>query len=279
MNQLKICGASLKIVMATAVFLGCALVAFGQAQPDTQGGAQLGEQSVLSGKQDQGDTKPKQDEPSGATRFAAGTVISVELTSALDSKKVKEGDAVNARVVEALKSTDGRTILARGTKVTGHVTQASAKGEGQSEASLGLTFENAVMKNGEQMPLHVTIQAVAGPAANPDSGYSGAPMGGTAQGAGTQGTMGRGGTASTAPAQLPGTQGNGGIDPSGSPDTGATPGRSGDQLSGTSHGVIGLKNLTLSEAGDGGQGAVLHSTNKNVHLDSGTRMVLVTRES
>jgi hypothetical protein len=278
MNQLKICGAGVKFAVVSGVFLGWAVVAFGQAQPDAQGGAQLGEQSVLAGKQDLGDTKPKQEEPSGATRFAAGTVISVELTSALDSKKVKQGDVVNARVIEALKSTDGRTILARGTKVTGHVTQASAKSDGQSEASLGLTFENAVMKNGEQMSLHVTIQAVAGPAANADTGYS-APMGGTAQGAGTQGTMGRGGVATTAPAQLPGTQGNGGIDPSGSPDIGATPGRNGDQLSGTSHGVIGLKNLTLSESGDGGQGAVLHSTNKNVHLDSGTRMILITRES
>jgi hypothetical protein len=276
MNQSKISQAGVKFALAAGVFSMCALGAFGQAQPDTQGGAQLGEQSVLAGKQDQGDTKPKAEESSGATRFAAGTVISVELTGTLDSKKVKQGDVVNARVIDALKSTDGRTILPRGTKVTGHVTQASAKGEGQSEASLGLMFENAVMKNGEQMPLHVTIQAVAGPATNPESsGYGGAPMGGTAQGAGTQGSMGRG---NAAPAQLPGTQGNGGIDPSGSPDTGATPGK-GDQLSGTSHGVIGLKNLTLSEAGDGTQGAVIHSTNKNVHLDSGTRMVLVTRES
>jgi hypothetical protein len=277
-------GISARFIAAMLLSAGCALGAPAQAQPDAQGGAQLGEQGALSGKQDQGSSKPKADEPSGATTFAAGTVISVELTSSLDSKKLKQGDAVNARTVETLKSTDGRTIIPRGTKITGHVIEASVKGAGQSEASLGLAFENAVMKNGEQMPLHVTIQALTGPANNSsDADRSGgtAPLSGTAQGAGTAGTMGRGGVSS--PSTLPGTQGNGGIDPSGSRTTGVDDGANGsrgaDPLSPTSHGVIGLKNLTLSEKGDGTQGSVIHSTNKNVHLDSGTRLILVTQAS
>jgi hypothetical protein len=275
-------GISLKFIAATVLSGAAALAAGAQAQPDAQGGAQLGEQGALSGKQDPGTSKPKADEPSGATNFAAGTVISVELTNSLDSKKLKQGDTVNARTVETLKSTDGRAIIPRGTKITGHVTEASVKGAGQTESSLGLAFENAVMKTGEQIPLHVTIQALTGPAYNSsDAERSGVttPLSGTAQGAGTAGTMGRGGVSS--PSTLPGTQGNGGIDPSGSRTSGADDGaggsRGGDPLSPTAHGVIGLKNLTLSEKGDGTQGSVMHSTNKTVHLDSGTRMILVTQ--
>jgi hypothetical protein len=52
------------------------------------------------------------------------------------------------------------------------------------------------------------------------------------------------------------------------------------RLNSNSHGVVGLNNLSLSTtAGGSAQGSVITSTGKNVHLDSGTRLVLVTQAS
>jgi hypothetical protein len=281
MTNLKFLAVNAKFAVAASLCAVCALGAAGQAQPDAQGGAQLGEQSVLAGKQEQGANASK-DTASGATNFAAGTVISAELTSSLDSKKLKQGDAVNARTTDTLKSTDGRTIIPKGAKITGHVTQSSSRASGQSESALGLAFDEAVLKNGEKMPLSVTIQALGAPSAssadanrNPDV----APLSGTAQGAGTAGTMGRGGVA--APSTIPGTPNNGptgGVDnPANYPNEAAGPGGSSEPLNGNSHGVVGLKNLRLSELGGGAQGSLINCTGKSVHLDTGTRLILVTQ--
>jgi hypothetical protein len=46
-------------------------------------------------------------------------------------------------------------------------------------------------------------------------------------------------------------------------------------LTSTSSGVFGLQGITLtSQAANATQGSLLVSSNKNVHLDSGTRMLL-----
>ena len=52
------------------------------------------------------------------------------------------------------------------------------------------------------------------------------------------------------------------------------------QLTSNSSGVFGLNGLTLtSVAQSGTQGSVITSVGKNVHLDSGTSMLLVTRSA
>jgi hypothetical protein len=50
------------------------------------------------------------------------------------------------------------------------------------------------------------------------------------------------------------------------------------QLTSNSQGVFGLNGLNLNAAASNAtQGSVITSTGKNVHLDSGTRMLLVTQ--
>ena len=89
-----------------------------QGQSDPQAGAQTGEQSALAGKQNQAaNTQKTEKSASGETSLAAGTTIAAELTNSLDSKKVKQGDAVNARASETLKSADGTGYCAERRKV------------------------------------------------------------------------------------------------------------------------------------------------------------------
>src|ERR1700692_4024891 len=153
-------GSTTKIITSLSFAAVCAIGSAAQSQPDSQAGAQLGEQSALAGKQAQGANTQKTTEtsPTELTTFVTGTLINSELTGSLDSKKVKPGDAINARTVTDLKTNDGRTVLPKGTKIIGHVTQASARGAGQPESSLGLIFDKAILKSGQATPLTASVQ-------------------------------------------------------------------------------------------------------------------------
>ena len=286
-------------IFGAAVIFAAGTVGVGviRAQSDPQAGAQLGEQSALGGKQGQGANTQKATEksPSGETSLAAGTTLRAELSNSLDSKKVKQGEAVNARTTQTLKSTDDRIILPKGTKLVGHVTQASARGAGQADSTLGVVFEKATLKNGQELALNLAIQALAPPAssgAEVNQTADIAPAGGMREGRGTApGAAGNAGsvagtTAGTATGTLNHTTAAAGaaIDNTNSVNstTGGVAGNAAaaDQLNANSRGVVGLNNLTLSTAGgSSAQGSVITSSGKNVHLDSGTRLILVSQAS
>src|ERR1700686_5098714 len=94
-------GSTAKIIAALSFTALGATGSAPQSQPDSQAGAQLGEQSALAGQQGQGANTQKTAEtsPTELTPFVTGTLINSELTGSLDSKKVKPGDAINARTV------------------------------------------------------------------------------------------------------------------------------------------------------------------------------------
>ncbi len=283
-------------IFGAAVIFAAGTVGVGvmRAQSDPQAGAQLGEQSALGGKQGQGANTQKATEksPSGETSLAAGTTIRAELSNSLDSKKVKQGDAVNARTTQTLKSTDDRIILPKGTKLVGHVTQVSARGAAQADSTLGVVFEKAILKNGRELALNLAIQALAPPTpsgAEVNQTADIAPTGGMREGRGTApGATGNAGsvagtTAGTATGTLNNTTAaaGGAIDNTVNSTTGVAGNAAGaDQLNANSRGVVGLNNLTLSTAGgNSAQGSVITSSGKNVHLDSGTRLILVSQAS
>ena len=277
--------AAAKFMTAICFAVICVTGAAAQGQPDSQAGAQLGEQSALGGKQGQGaNTQKTETAASGETTFAAGTIISAELTSALDSKKAKQGDIVNAKITNALKSADGRTILPAGAKLNGRVTQASARGAGQPDSTLGLIFEKATLKNGQQISFTAAVQAVGAPISSASVGPGPAdvaPMGSAndtmagSTGRTNSNNPGMDGTRSNVPAATSGPADS--TTGSATGTAAATSSPEGDWNS-NSHGVVGLSHLTLSAAGGSDpQGSVIASTGKNVHLDSGTRLILVTQ--
>jgi hypothetical protein len=266
-----------KMITSLCFAAVCAIGSAAQSQPDSQAGAQLGEQSALAGKQAQGTNTQKTAEksPNELTTFVNGTLINAELAGAVDSKKVKPGDAVKARTASDLKSTDGRTILPKGTNILGHVTQASARSAGQPHSSLGLVFDKANLKSGQEIPLNAILQAVGAPPSSsfdnqpPADAPAGAPPGSPAGAAGPRTNGGMGGASSAATAGRTDDPYPAGANP---PDAGnANTG----QWDASTRGVVGLRSLTLNSGGDG-KGSVITSTGKNVKLDSGTRLLLIT---
>jgi len=271
-------GSTAKIITSLCFAAVCAMSSAAQSQPDSQAGAQLGEQSALAGKQDQGANTQKTTEksPNEVTTFVNGTLINAELAGSLDSKKVKPGDAVKARTASDLKSTDGRTILPKGTNIVGHVTQASARSAGQPDSSLGLVFDKANLKSGQEIPLNAIVQAVGAPPSSsvdtnqpptgePARGSLGGPGGQTA----SRGNGGMSGAPSTPAPNRTDDPYPGGVSPSDAENANT------GQWDANTRGVVGLRSLSLNPAGDG-KGSVITSTGKNVHLDSGTRLLLVT---
>src|SRR6266481_2154704 len=212
---------------------------------------------------------PPSENTSSEASLAGGTDINATLNSSIDSKKAKPGQQITAHIVEAVKSTDGRTILPNGTKLIGHVTKASARSNGQGEAML---------KGGQEVPLNnVVIQAVAAPARETTNygGYDAPPT-----------------TAAGSPSNNPSMSGSRGARPEGTPTTQPYPGNNsgGTNPNGTGNseannsgplpanarGVYGLEGVRLS-ASSSGEGTVLTSTDKNIHLDGGTRLLLTVQ--
>src|SRR6267378_3867911 len=231
--------------------------------------------------------------------LATGTAFNAALSSPIDSKKSKPGDPVSAHSTEAVKS-EGKTVIPKGSRLVGHVTQASARANGESESSLGVVFDKAILKNGQEIPLNAGIQALASAqssasAAGSDMDTMGG-MGASAAGSGMAGGHSAlGGVASTAggavgavtntAANVGGTAG-GAVNSAanaGGNIAGASKGAVGGlnaagQLTSNSQGVFGLNGLNLSAAASNAtQGSVITSAGKNVHLDSGTRMLLVSQ--
>lgn len=291
-------------IVAGAVF---AVGAVAQPQTGAQAGAQTsGQASVGSGKT-QAQAGASSSTSAGAAAqngqanaaLAGGTTFNAELSSPVDSKKCKLGDAVNGKTTEAVKS-EGKTVIPRGSKLVGHVTQASARAKGEAESSLGIVFDKAILKHGEEIPLNVTIQALA--SAQSSASAAGSEMdtmgglSGSAAGSGMAGGRGAIGGVTSAAGGAVGTVTNTAANVGGAAGgavnstanaagnvAGASQGAVGGlnaagQLTSNSQGVFGLNGLNLNAAASSAtQGTVITSAGKNVHLDNGTRMLLVTQ--
>jgi hypothetical protein len=221
-----------------------------------------------------------------------GTKINATLATSLDAKRSKPGDEVEARTEEDIKQ-DGKVVMKKGTRLVGHVTQAQARANGESQSQLGITFDHAVLKNGQDVPFNASIQALAsaqsaaasstGAVEMTDAGNTMGSTQGSAQGAarggglisGATSTAGQAtgsvmNTAASAPTAAGGSLNNA------TRSAGAIGGlNSAGRLSSNSSGVFGLDGLSLNSAvSNATQGSMIVSTKKNVHLDSGTKLLL-----
>jgi len=228
-----------------------------------------------------------------SAQLASGSTFEAELAKAVDAKKVKAGDQVEARTRKDVKS-EGEVIIPKKSKLLGRVTEAKArgKGEAESESRLGIAFDRAITPKGEEIPLNVVIQAIAAAetaasaAARHDEMAAPAPAPGAARPAGSGAASGGlvGGVTSTvgstvgAVGQTAGAvTGNvaGAVDSTVQAGTQPLGAGLAGVLNSNSTGVIGLQGLRLqSEGSNQTQGSLIVSSDKNVRLESGTRFLL-----
>jgi len=237
------------------------------------------------------------------------TPVSGELAGKLDSKSAKVGDPVVLKTTQAARTADG-AIIPKGSRLLGHVTAVQAHGHDSQDSALAMQFDRAELKNGQSMAIRSVVESVSpsraaieaaqmsdtdmfasGPGAPGGMAMSGGAMGGGRSGGGlvgggrglvggtgslTGGAAGAAGSATGSVAQ--GTRSTSGV-------MGATAGSGLNAANGSARGVAGaggslaahstgIPGVMLGGDASGAASGVLSASKRNVHLDSGTQMVL-----
>jgi hypothetical protein len=218
--------------------------------------------------------------------LSSGATMQAELTKSVDAKKAKAGDAVTAKLTQDVKS-NGKVVLRKGSKLVGHVTEAQAKDKQNAQSKLGIVFDKAMVKGGQEVSFNSVIQALAPPAqgtlsvAGDDTGdvgggrgnggmggvrTTGGPLGGAVGAAASTSEAAAGSVANTAGSVTNSTVG--GVN-------GSVNNAANGTFNSATRGVVGMPGVALNTAAAGSaQGSVISSASRNVKLDSGTQMVL-----
>ena len=205
------------------------------------------------------------------TRVAPGSVIPVTLAKSIDAKKAKTGDEVVAKVTQDLKTGSGEVLIAKDTKVIGHVTEAQPRTKEQKESQVGIAFDRAVPKNGSEMQMPMSIQAIIGPQNDQNNNAGGGNSDSSSAGAySTSGSGGRPGMSGSAPSRSQPASAGGSTSGDSQTTNNTRP-----QITGETQGVIGIADLKLTSAApNASEGSVVSSEKNNVKLESGTMMLL-----
>ena len=274
-------------LLAGAVLAGVSVAQSAQSQAEASGsqdasvttgqsGSQAGANASAMASQAT-NVSDKNSHVSGTSQLKAGDMVQAELVKPVDARKNKVGDEVMAKTTHDVKS-NGHLLLPKGSKLVGHVTEAKAQSKGQASSQLGIIFDHAILKNGTEIPLALGIQAIGRGRTNTDAveddtmatGSAGAMGSSSASGTGGAGLLG--GVRSTAGGAV-GTVGSAGGAAVNSAAAGSStvPG----SLSPNSRGIVGLPGLSLStQTSTSADASVISSEGSNVHLNSGTEMIL-----
>jgi hypothetical protein len=136
-----------KPLLSIAILIFCAAFCLAQKAPkqDTNASVEGSQQTSISKNDKQ-------------LTLESGTRLAGQLQTALDARKLKEGDPVILKTTQDIKS-NGEIIFKKGSRLTGHVTEAQKKSKANKESKIGLVFdklENASLL----MPLNATLTSI-----------------------------------------------------------------------------------------------------------------------
>jgi hypothetical protein len=239
-------------------------------------GAQAGANTAAAASQ-AAKVSDKKAQVANANQLQAGGTVQAELVKPVDAKKNKVGDQVIAKTTHDVKS-DGHVVVPKGSKLVGHVTEVKAHSKDEATSQLGIVFDHAILRNGTEMPLPMSIQAIGRGQTSAVAGTEDDTMA-----AGSAGAVGSSRAATSGGGLLGGVRSAAGgvANTAGSTagaavnSAGAAGGAVSGSLSSTSHGVVGMPGMSLSnQTSNSTNASVISSQGSNVHLDSGTEMIL-----
>ena len=236
--------------------------------------------------------------------------VNGELESKLDSHTSKVGDPVIVKTTQKMTTADGVEIP-KGSRLEGHVISAQAHAKGHASSQLGIVFERAELRHGQSIPIHSMIESVAPSpselmaAGSTDDGFAGGGMvggGPVMAGGGGRGMVGGGGGLVGGGDGLVGGTAGGMARTTGNLGAGVGQSMGGtvnstvnasDRVAGGTAGLVnsqmggaagttgslaahvtGFPGVMLTGDATGATSGTLSAANKNIHLDSGTQMVL-----
>jgi hypothetical protein len=189
-----------------------------------------------------------------------GSTIYAALDKTIDAKKAKPGDAIIARVTFPVLA-HGKILFENGARILGHVTAASTRSQDSPNSRLGIVFDRATLKGGEELPLNLTVQAI---------GFEGPPSGEVAAAESNPFPANAQATARRPPTGLPPHPEPGDAQEQETPRIETAH----SALDAGSKGAVNLPGLTLTEGTDPQHGSLVSSDSRNVKLERGYALVL-----
>ncbi len=86
--------------------------------------------------------------------------VSGALEGKLDSKTAKVGDRVVLKTTEKVQTSDG-TVIPRGSRLVGHVTQVQAHDEEHASAQIAIAFDRVELKNGQSFAIYTLLRGAS----------------------------------------------------------------------------------------------------------------------
>ena len=179
-----------KVILALSLSIACALAANAQKAKTNASGEASNQTSAAA------------NQAGRSVRLDSGTQLSGQLQNAVDVRRAKVGDQVILKTTQTVKS-GGRTVVSKGSRLVGHVTEVAQKTKGNGESRVGILFDR--LENGSlQMPIAATITSITSANANASSQANNDDMF-------ANDTMASGSARSTSSARSSSGGGNGGL--------------------------------------------------------------------
>jgi len=86
--------------------------------------------------------------------------VTGELQGKLDAKTAKVGDRVVLKTTDKVQTSDG-TVIPRGTRLVGHITQVQARDSAHGVSEMAIAFDRAELKNGQSIAIHTLIRGAS----------------------------------------------------------------------------------------------------------------------
>lgn len=141
-----------KPILAVSLTLACALAA----------NAQKAETRATGDASNQ--TSAGVSSAAKSINLESGTRLTGELQNTVDVRKAKVGDQVVLKTTQAIKS-GGRTVVGKGAKLIGHITEVAQKSKGDSQSRVGILFDR-LERGSLAFPISATISSLTSGSAN-----------------------------------------------------------------------------------------------------------------
>lgn len=264
-----------KTILAISLSLACALVAYAQ-KTETSATGEASNQTAASINQ-----------ASKSINLESGTSLAAELQNTIDVRQARVGDQVVLKTTQAIKS-NGRTIVGKGARLIGRVTEVVQKNKDSNESRIGILFDR-LERGSLALPISATITSitrarVGARTSNDDLFASDASAGSSARssssGRSSSGNSGALGSVSSVVTSTTSTVGEvvGGTTSAVDSTVNSTTNVVGNSATGVSGSLRGIRISESSSTSVEGS-SVLSLQGGNLRLEKGTNLNLVVTQS
>ncbi|HEX8708475.1 MAG TPA: hypothetical protein VF723_09555 [Pyrinomonadaceae bacterium] len=210
-----------------------------------------------------------------AVNLQSGTRLAGQLQNTLDVRRARVGDQVVLKTTEAIRA-NGRTVVNKGARLIGHVSEVSRSERGRGESRLGLVFDR--LESGSlETPINATITSVTQVASRTRVGDDGLGSDARARSSSSSRSSSRQG--SNNGGLLGGVAGTvGGVLDTAGSTVGSAAGAAGETVGDVSRAAGGIR-ISQSTSASAEGGSTLSLTGDNLRLEKGTSFRLTLNQA